>query len=142
MIDYLGLDHVVLRCRDIELMRRFYGETLGMVEERVLADLGLYQYRAGSSLIDLADVERPVGQLGAADSPPDPASPNMAHLCLRIGDADLAPIAARLSAQGIDVDAEPGRRYGADGFGLSIYLRDPEGNVVELKTTPEPNSRL
>jgi catechol-2,3-dioxygenase len=38
-----------------------------------------------------------------------------------------------LTAAGVETIGEPMVRYGARGYGLSIYCRDPEGNVVELK---------
>jgi glyoxylase I family protein len=53
---------------------------------------------------------------------------------------DPAAIRARLKALGIAVD-EPKRRFGAEGYGDSIYLTDPEGNGIELKGASEPEAR-
>lgn len=134
MIDYIGLDHVVIRCRDLAAMRAFYADALGMAEERVREDLGLYQFRAGTALIDLVSFDGPIGK---GPPPPAPGAGNMAHFCLRIADRDWDALIAGLRGQGVDTDDAPARRYGADGYGQSIYLRDPEGNTVELKMAPD-----
>ena len=135
-IRFLTLDHLVIRCADLALMQNFYGEVLGCKLERVLDEQGLYQYRAGAALIDLVDIEKPIGK-GPA---PDPDRRNMAHFCLRIEDGNWGDIIAHFRENGIDIDDAPSRRYGADGQGQSIYLRDPEGNEVELKMSPEPGT--
>jgi glyoxylase I family protein len=57
---------------------------------------------------------------------------NMDHLCLRVEDYDEAAILAHLKAHGVRL-GELGMRYGAKGEGPSIYLYDPQGNMVELK---------
>lgn len=127
----LGIDHVVLRVRDLEGMVRWYGEVLGCEEERRLDELGLVQLRAGAQLIDLVGVDTPLGRLKGG--PPD--VPNMDHLCLRVARLDVGALSEALRAAGVDV-GEAGVRYGADGFGPSLYLTDPEGNHLELKGPP------
>jgi len=114
------IDHVVLRARDPEAMRRFYEETLGMKLERRLERIGLIQLRAGDSLLDLV----PAGEDGPGR--------NMDHLCFQVQPFDPAAIAARLKPFGID-PGEAVDRYGAEGTGPSIYFNDPEGNQIELK---------
>lgn len=121
------LDHVVLRCRDQARMIHFYTDVLGCPEERRLDFLGLVQLRAGASLVDLVPAEE-----GATVT-----APNQDHFCLGIATTDIAAVAAYLESQQIEVIGEPMERYGARGTGLSIYCRDPEGNVVELKCMPE-----
>lgn len=128
------LDHLVLRVRDVGRMVAFYRDVLGCTLERTLEDFGLHQLRAGSALIDLVDLDGPIGRSGGAG--PGTEGRNLDHFCVRIDPFDGDAIAAWLDAAGIGHEA-PGRRYGADGFGLSIYLRDPEDNVVELKGPPE-----
>lgn len=124
------LDHVVLRVRDLEASIRFYAEVLGCEEERRLPDLGLVQLRAGQSLIDLVGVETPLGQAGGEAPARD--APNVDHFALRIDPFDADRIADHFEALG--VHAGPvGERYGADGFGPSLYLKDPDGNTVEIK---------
>ena len=117
------LDHVVLRCRDQPGMLRFYVEVLGLTEERRLEAIGLIQLRAGRSLVDLVP--------DAGSAPHD--QPNMDHVCLGIAAPDMDGVVAYLTAAGVETIGEPMVRYGARGYGLSIYCRDPEGNVVELK---------
>jgi catechol 2,3-dioxygenase-like lactoylglutathione lyase family enzyme len=121
-ITVTGLDHVVLRCADQERMLAFYTGVLGLPEERRLEALGLIQLRAGRSLIDLVP-GTPAGFEGA----------NVDHFCLMIAAADLDEVIGALHAAGVETIGEPMVRYGATGYGRSVYLRDPEGNVVELK---------
>ena len=78
----LGLDHVVLRVRDIEPALGFYRDVLGCSLERSLEDMGLYQLRAGRSLIDLVPVESELGRMGGA--PPGSDGRNVDHIALRI----------------------------------------------------------
>ena len=129
----LGLDHVVIRDNDIEPMIAFYRDVLGCEVERSLEDFGLHQLRAGNSLIDLVDVTAPIGRQGGAG--PGDEGRNMDHFCLRIDDFDETLLREHLASHGVEA-GETGQRYGADGTGPSIYIRDPEGNVVELKGPP------
>lgn len=130
----LRLDHLVLRVRDLAAMRAFYCGVLGCRVERDRPELGLLQLRAGDSLIDLVPVEGKLGRLGGAA--PAAEGHNVDHLCLRVEPFDRDAIAAHLRGNGIE-SGEFGMRYGADGEGPSQYLRDPEGNTVELKGPPE-----
>ena len=123
-----GLDHVVLRCARLDATMAFYVDVLGCVLERELPDLGLHQLRAGQALIDLV----PVGSKLGGTEPPDAERGNMAHFCLRIDGPDWEGLGAYLRSHGVEFEP-PETRYGADGYGLSIYITDPEGNVVELK---------
>ena len=123
------LDHVVLRCHDQQRMLDFYVRVLGLVEERRLDAIGLIQLRAGRSLVDLVP--------DAGGAPRD--RPNVDHFCLAIAPADMDEVAKYLAGAGIETIGEPMMRYGARGYGLSIYCRDPEGNVVELKCS-EPTA--
>jgi glyoxylase I family protein len=130
-----GIDHVVLRVTDIERSLRFYREVLGCDEERRIEPLGLYQLRAGASLIDLVDIASPLGAAGGR--PPGDDGRNLDHFAIEVEEFDEAGIRAHLTACGV----EPGdvaQRYGARGNGPSMYIRDPDGNVVELKGPPGP----
>lgn len=131
----LGLDHVVLRTAQPERMVAFYCDVLGCAVERRLGDLGLIQLRAGAALIDLVDTGGALGRRGGP--PPGREGRNMDHFCVRVADFDAARIRAGLSARGVPAGA-PARRYGAEGFGPSIYIEDPDGNTVELKGPPDP----
>lgn len=130
----LGLDHVVFRVRDIERSLAFYRDVLGCALERSLPDFGLYQLRAGRSLIDLVPVESELGRMGGA--PPGEDARNVDHVALRIEPFDPEALRAHLAGHGIEM-GEVARRYGAEGQGPSIYIEDPDGNTVELKGPPE-----
>ena len=129
----LHLDHLVLRVGDVTRMIAFYRDVLGCTLEKVQAHLGLHQLRAGASLIDLVEVEGPLGKAGGRAAGAE--GRNLDHLCLRIEPFDEAALRAHLERHGVAV-GEVGTRYGAEGDGPSLYLADPEGNVVELKGPP------
>ena len=127
-LSIVGLDHVVLRCARLDETMAFYTRVLGCTLERVLEELGLHQLRAGQALIDLV----PIGSKLGGREAPDIERANMAHFCLRIDGPDWGAVTAHLRSNGIEFDP-PETRYGADGYGMSVYITDPEGNVVELK---------
>lgn len=132
-------DHVVLRVRDPARMQRFYQEVLGCTEERTQDEIGLVQLRAGAALIDLVDVAGKLGREGGAA--PGADGRNVDHVCFSIEGYDEAAIVAHLRSHGVRVGAI-GSRYGADGEGPSIYLFDPEGNMLELKGPAVPGTRV
>jgi catechol 2,3-dioxygenase-like lactoylglutathione lyase family enzyme len=133
-IKALGLDHVVLRVTDVERARSWYAAALGCTVERILPSLGLTQLRAGSTLIDLVDVNSLAGRKGGAA--PGPKRRNMDHFCVRLAEFDERKIVVHLKRNGIRPGAVE-RRYGALGHGPSMYLVDPDGNTVELKGPPD-----
>jgi catechol 2,3-dioxygenase-like lactoylglutathione lyase family enzyme len=135
MLKLQGLDHLVLRVVALDVMLRFYVDVLGCSVERRQDEIGLVQLRAGHSLIDLVPVTGKLGRLGGAA--PGAEGRNMDHFCLRVEPFDAAAIRAHLAAHGVDAGPVESR-YGAEGEGPSIYLTDPEGNVVELKGPPGP----
>jgi glyoxylase I family protein len=120
------LDHVVLRCRDQATMLAFYTEVLGLTEERRIEAIGLIQLRAGRSMIDLV----PTPDTAAAEAG------SLDHFCLDVDTDSIETVASYLETRGVPPVAPPMDTYGAHGFGSSVYVRDPEGNVVELKAGP------
>lgn len=130
MIEITGLDHLVLRTARLDQMRHFYCEILGCTVERELADFGLSQLRAGNSLIDLVTVPSKLGDMGG----PAPAKQglNLDHFCLQISAFSEAELVAYLQGFGVDC-SDFSERYGAQGFGRSLYIQDPDGNSVELR---------
>jgi catechol 2,3-dioxygenase-like lactoylglutathione lyase family enzyme len=117
------LDHVVVNVTDMDRALAFYCGALGCVEERRPFDR-LAQLRAGSSMIDLRLTEAG-----------GPGAPNMDHFAVVVEPFDEAAIRLHLESHGV----EPGevvQRYGADGNGPSMYIHDPDGNMVELKGPP------
>ena len=134
MIRIRDLDHLVLRVAALAPMLRFYVDALGCTLERRRDDLGLVQLRAGRALIDLVPVDGPLGRAGGAA--PGREGRNLDHFCLRVEPFDEAALRTHLAAHGVAAGALE-RRYGAEGEGPSIYVSDPEGNVVELKGPPD-----
>jgi catechol 2,3-dioxygenase-like lactoylglutathione lyase family enzyme len=132
-LDILGLDHVVLRVSDVAASLRFYCDVLGCVEERRLDAIGLIQLRAGSSLIDLVPVDSPLGRNGGAA--PGSEGRNVDHFALALSHFDEAGLRRHLLESGVE-PGEVGVRYGALGNGPSMYIRDPDDNIVELKGPP------
>ena len=124
------IDHLVLRVSDLERMLHFYCTALGCTVERRQDAIGLVQLRAGRSLLDLVPVDGKLGRAGGAA--PGLGGRNLDHLCFRVEPFDEAAIRARLREYGISAGPVE-TRYGAEGEGPSIYVTDPEGNVVELK---------
>jgi catechol 2,3-dioxygenase-like lactoylglutathione lyase family enzyme len=120
-----GLDHVVLRVADIDRAIAFYHDVLGLNVERRLGEIGLVQLRAGAAMIDL--VPR---------TEDEDEGRNMDHFAVQIEAMDVPALTAHLQRHGID-PGEVRRRYGAEGYGSSIYITDPDGNTVELKGPPE-----
>lgn len=131
----LSLDHIVLRVADLTRARAFYCDVLGCAFEKWQEQFGLLQLRAGASLIDLVDLAGPLGREGGVGAGSE--GRNVDHFCLRIDPFDEKDLRAHLAAHGIEA-GEVQRRYGAEGFGPSLYLTDPDGNVVELKGPPAP----
>ncbi|MDH3914762.1 MAG: VOC family protein [Chromatiales bacterium] len=127
------IDHLVLRVSDVGRLMDFYIGTLGCSLEKVNETAGLYQLRAGACLIDLVPVDGKIGRMGG--HAPGTEGRNLDHFCLRIEPFDGDSVLSYLRSKGLD----PGKiesRFGAEGDGPSIYVKDPEGNTVELKGPP------
>jgi glyoxylase I family protein len=125
-----GFDHIVLRIRDKDRALGFYRDILGLTVDRDRPDIGLTHIRAGRQMIDLVILDGPLGRAGGAA--PGAEGRNLDHFALQVRPFDEAAIRAHLAAHGVEI-VEEGQRYGADGDGFSIYIRDPDGNTVELK---------
>jgi len=129
----MQIDHLVLRVRDVDAMRRFYCDVLGCSVDRRQEDIGLLQLRAGASLIDLVSLDGKLGRMGGVG--PGVEGRNVDHFCLRVEPFDRDAILAHLRAHDVRI-GDYGSRYGAEGEGPSQYLFDPEGNLIELKGPP------
>ena len=131
-----ALDHVVLRVPDMARALAFYRGVLGAEIERRLERIGMVQLRVGASIIDLVDLNGSwLKAAGAKAFTPDAV--NVDHICIRIEPFDEQAIEAYLKGHGVEV-GEKGIRYGAQGDGPSIYIRDPFGTTVELKGPATP----
>jgi len=115
----LGLDHVVLRVSDQEASRRFYTERLGCTVDHFNQRISLLHLRFGDQMIDLL--------------PGRPSAEGMDHFCLSIRCADLESVRKALTEQGVRIEGEISQRRGAYGTGPSLYIRDPDGYLIELK---------
>lgn len=130
-VSITALDHFVLRVRDLDRSVAFYRDVLGLPIEC------LEEYRAGTRPFVSA---RLGGHL--LDLVPDPtydpsvglSSGGFMHFCVRVTGALARDVLPRVRARGVEVIEEtPMVRLGATGYGLSIYIRDPDGYIVELK---------
>ncbi|HTY76437.1 MAG TPA: VOC family protein [Candidatus Bathyarchaeia archaeon] len=115
----LGLDHVVLRVSDQEASKRFYTDVLGCRVDHFNDRISLLHLRFGEQMIDLV--------------PGKPSPEGMDHFCLSIRCADLEALRAALARQGVRIEGEVVPRRGAYGSGPSLYIRDPDGYLIELK---------
>lgn len=124
------IDHIVLRVADLQRSIDFYRQVLGAEVVRHNEPLGLVHLRAGTSMIDLVDLEGELGRKGGGAA--QAQRRNVDHFCLRIEPFDESALTAHLQSFGLDVE-KAARRFGAEGYGLSLYCFDPDGNQVELK---------
>ncbi len=130
LVKITELDHIVLRVRDVETSLRFYTQVLGLPSERV------EQWRAGEirfpsarlnadTIIDFfPSDQKPIGREGAK---------NQDHFCMVIEPTDMEELKAKFEGIGVDIQAGPGKRWGSHGDGISLYIYDPDDNVVELR---------
>lgn len=132
MIKPKAIDHIVLRTDRYQELITFYCDVLGCVIERDrTGEYGLTQLRAGNSLIDIVDVN---GKLGLSGGPaPSEMGNNVDHFCLQIESFEESELKAYLKQYGVEV-GEFQERYGAQGMGRSLYIKDIAGNTVELRS--------
>jgi catechol 2,3-dioxygenase-like lactoylglutathione lyase family enzyme len=124
-----ALDHIVLNVADIERSLAFYQQHLGLSAERVdawrRAELPFPSLRINdSTIIDLV----------GAPTDAHATRSNLAHFCLVTDDADMSALARKLTDTGVHVEVGPAMRSGARGDALSIYFRDPDHNLIELRS--------
>lgn len=121
------LDHIVLRVGDVERSLAWYTGLLGLEGIRVA------EWRAGDvSFPSVRVTDGCIIDLFGADQLAD-GSANLDHFCLVVDRADVD--ATTDDARFTVVDG-PGPRFGARGDGWSVYVADPDGNTVELRSYP------
>jgi catechol 2,3-dioxygenase-like lactoylglutathione lyase family enzyme len=131
MIRIARIDHLVLRSANVPAMVRFYEGVLGCRVERSLPpETGLTQLRAGDALIDIVAVDSALGRAGGG--PPGRTANNLDHFCLQLEQLSQHELRGWLESHGVAC-GEFETRYGAAGFGPSVYIADPDGNIVELR---------
>jgi len=117
------LDHLVLTVADLDATCRFYETVLGM-ERRTFGD-GRTALHFGQQKLNLHEAERPI------DPNVRHAAPGSADLCF-ITEMPMAEVTAHLAVEGIALIAGPGERSGATGGLMSVYVYDPDENLVEI----------
>jgi catechol 2,3-dioxygenase-like lactoylglutathione lyase family enzyme len=127
-----GLDHVVLLVRGMEDATEFYTKVIGCSVDNDLPQYAMRQLRAGSDLIDLVDINAAEGEWA---KPNVQGGRNVDHVALALGPADESAIRQHLARHGVAIEEE-GENIGARGRSLSLYVRDPSGNLIELSFTP------
>jgi catechol 2,3-dioxygenase-like lactoylglutathione lyase family enzyme len=127
-----GIDHILLLVKGMAPAVRFYTKVLGCTVEDKLPQYGMLQLRAGGALIDLVDISMPQGAWAV---PPVAGGRNLDHLCLALGIHDETKLRRHLAQHRVEI-IEEGIHGGSRGESLSLYIRDPSGNVIELKGPP------
>ncbi len=117
------LDHLVLTVRDVEATCAFYARVLGMVP--VTFGAGRRALAFGGQKINLHPAAAPISP--HADRP----TPGSADMCF-LAAGPIEDVLAHLKEEGIDVLEGPVARTGATGPLLSVYFRDPDGNLIEV----------
>jgi catechol 2,3-dioxygenase-like lactoylglutathione lyase family enzyme len=121
MVRVVGLDHVVVKCADVERSLAWYSGVLGLPGERV------EEWRRGEVLFPSVRVDATT----VLDLfPMAPEGSNVDHVCLVVEPVDLAALKASGTFEVVD---GPDRRWGAQGDATSLYVLDPDRNVVELR---------
>ncbi len=130
LVKITEMDHIVLRTRNVEESLRFYTEVLGLQPERV------EQWRAGEVRFPSARLNADtIIDFFASDNIPlgKDGPKNQDHFCMVIDYTDMDELKARFEEAGIEIQAGPGKRWGSHGDGISLYIYDPDNNVVELR---------
>ena len=130
LVKITELDHIVLRVKDVDVSLEFYTETLGLKAERVdqwkMGEVPFPSARLNDdTIIDLfGSDQRPIGKGDAR---------NQDHFCMVIEPTDMNVLKSKFETIGVEIQAGPGKRWGSHGDGISLYIYDPDGNVVELR---------
>jgi glyoxylase I family protein len=124
---YKGFDHLALVTRHLEAMKTFYCEGLGLTleqESKAKAGYTVATLRVGDAVLDLCEA--------GPTNPAPPANLSEEHFCLCAAGSSIYDVIATLKRRGLEpTQAEVNN--GARGKGLSIFVRDPDGNKVEIK---------
>ncbi|MEP0522293.1 MAG: VOC family protein [Hyphomicrobiales bacterium] len=129
----VGLDHVVFLIDDMERALLFYKKVLGCQDGYSYPALGMEQVWCGNALIVLWDTSHPGGQAAAPDVA---GGRNIDHLCIATSPFDHEEMRAHLERHDVEIVREA-HHGGARGMGHSFYIRDPFGNLLEIKGPAE-----
>ncbi|HAA94542.1 MAG TPA: VOC family virulence protein [Dehalococcoidia bacterium] len=130
LVKITEMDHIVLRNKDVEASLKFYTEVLGLKAERV------EQWRSGEIRFPSARINADtiIDFFGSDQEPiPRDGIKNQDHFCMVIEPTNMEELKAKFEAMGVGIQAGPGKRWGSHGDGISLYIYDPDDNVVELR---------
>ena len=130
LVKITEMDHIVLRVKDVETSLKFYTETLGLKPERI------EEWRAGKIRFPSARINADtIIDLFASDQEPidKDGVKNQDHYCMVIEKTDMEELKSKFEEMGVGIQAGPGQRWGSHGDGTSLYIYDPDYNVVELR---------
>lgn len=135
MFKIKAMDHIVLNVPDIDRSLAFYVDVLGLAPER------LDQFRRGEapfpSVRISGDTVIDLFPMKPGDTLRDgPGLQNLNHFTMVVEAADFEAFQAHLAEGGVTIEEGPGRRWGARGYGQSVYFRDPDGNRIEVRCYP------
>lgn len=123
MIAIERLDHLVLTVADIERTCAFYAETLGMAVET---------FAQGRKALRFSDQKINLHRTGHEFEPKaEKPTPGSGDLCF-IAKTPMPEVVAHLRRCGIAIEVGPVEREGAAGRLVSVYIRDPDGNLIEI----------
>jgi catechol 2,3-dioxygenase-like lactoylglutathione lyase family enzyme len=122
MIRIDAIDHIVLCVRDVPATIAFYERVLGMEARQERP--GKWSLHFGASKISLQDA-------AASPSIARDTAPGSGNFCL-LTETPMADVVAQLGREGVAIIDGPGERAGATGPILSVYFKDPDGNLVEI----------
>ncbi|MGN6556951.1 MAG: VOC family protein [Solirubrobacterales bacterium] len=124
MVPELEIDHLVIGVRDRRASDRFYSEVLGATVETSRS--GRAAYRIGRQRLNVHEPGTTASPLAA-----DPVRPGNSDLCF-VWPQDPESAIAHLRAHDVEIVEGPVERHGAQGAGVSVYCRDPDGSLIEL----------
>ena len=130
LVKITEMDHIVLRNKDVEVSLKFYTEVLGMKAERVK------EWKAGEVRFPSARINADtiIDFFGSDQEPiAKDGIKNQDHFCMVIEPTDMEELKTKFEAMGVEIQAGPGKRWGSHGDGISLYIYDPDDNVVELR---------
>ena len=130
----IGIDHIVLNCKDVEYTADWYERVLKLKRE-VFGPENRIALKFGNQKINL----RPIGAQGWLSGEKEVAG--SADICFLTKEI-LSSVASRLREEGVEVILGPVERTGSLGTMYSIYLRDPEGSLLEIASYSEKETTM
>jgi catechol 2,3-dioxygenase-like lactoylglutathione lyase family enzyme len=135
MFKITAMDHIVLNVTDIDRSLAFYTKVLGLEPER------LEEFQQGKvpfpsirispeTVIDLFPL-KPGETLARGQG-----VLNLNHFTMVVDAAEFGSFQEHLTGNGVPIQEGPGRRWGARGYGMSVYFLDPDGNRIEVRCYP------